>query len=97
MKRFFVCSVSFCFFLAAAVLADVTMRDIWQWGLVRKSDVQPLGLRLDLIEDGTNNWTAAFAWGPHFAAGYLLPADISGLATTQQVEAAAAALAVHTN
>ncbi len=39
MKRFFVCSVSFCFFLAAAVLADVTMRDIWRWGLVRKSDL----------------------------------------------------------
>ncbi|NLL35877.1 MAG: hypothetical protein GX257_11325, partial [Clostridiales bacterium] len=42
MKRFFVCSVSFFFFLAAAVLADVTMRDIWHWGLVRKSDILPL-------------------------------------------------------
>lgn len=44
MKRFFVCSVSFCFFLAAAaVLADVTMRDIWHWGLLRKSDILPVG------------------------------------------------------
>lgn len=44
MKRFFVCSVSVCFFLfVGAVLADVTMRDIWRWGLVRKTDVLPVG------------------------------------------------------
>jgi hypothetical protein len=44
MKRFFVCSVSVCFFLfVGAVLADVTMRDIWRWGLVRKTDVLQIG------------------------------------------------------
>lgn len=50
MKRFFVCSVSFFFFLAAAVLADVTMRDIWHWGLVRKSDILPLATTQQVAE-----------------------------------------------
>lgn len=50
-----------------------------------------LGPRITTLESGTNNWSAAFAWGPHFAAGYLVPADISGLATTQQVAQAAGA------
>jgi hypothetical protein len=36
--------VSVCFFLfVGAVLADVTMRDIWRWGLVRKTDVLQIG------------------------------------------------------
>ena len=50
------------------------------------------GPRITTLESGTNNWSAAFSWGPHFAAGYLVPADISGLATTQQVAQAAAAV-----
>lgn len=51
-----------------------------------------LGPRITTLEAGTNEWSAAFAWGPHFAAGYLLPADITGLATTQQVAAAVSPL-----
>ena len=52
--------------------------------------VQALGPRLDSIETEAADWRAAFAWGPHFAAGYLLSADLAPYATT-------AALAVHTN
>jgi len=55
------------------------------------------GPRLDLIEPETNKWNAAYGWGDHALAGYLLPADLAPYATTQQVEVAAAALAVHTN
>jgi len=51
-----------------------------------------LGPRITTLESGTNNWSAAFSWGPHFAAGYLVPADISGLATTQQVAQAVSPL-----
>jgi hypothetical protein len=50
--------------------------------------VQALGPRLDSIETEAADWRAAFAWGPHFAAGYLLPADLAPYATTQQVAAA---------
>jgi len=53
------------------------------------------GPRLDLIEPETNKWNAAYGWGDHALAGYLLPADLAPYATTQQVEAAAAALAAH--
>ena len=54
--------------------------------------VQPLGPRLDLIEGGTNAWQTAYGWGDHALAGYLLPADLSPYATTQQVAEAAANL-----
>jgi len=50
--------------------------------------LQPLGPRLDLIESNTSRWDAAWSWGPHFAAGYLLPADLAPYATTQQVATA---------
>lgn len=50
--------------------------------------VQPLGPRLALIESNTSRWDAAWSWGPHFAAGYLLPADLAPYATTQQVATA---------
>ena len=55
--------------------------------------VQALGPRLDSIETEAADWRAAFAWGPHFAAGYLLPADLAPYATTQQVAAAVAGMA----
>lgn len=54
--------------------------------------VQPLGPRLDLIEAATNDWRTAYSWGDHSLAGYLLPADIAGLATTQHVAEAVAAI-----
>jgi hypothetical protein len=62
------------------------------------AEVDPVaGPRLDLIEPETNKWNAAYGWGDHALAGYLLPTALAPLATTQQVADAAAALAVHTN
>ncbi|MDD2349706.1 MAG: hypothetical protein PHG74_09275 [Kiritimatiellae bacterium] len=61
----------------------------WQGGSnALAGAVQALGPRLDSIETEAADWRAAFAWGPHFAAGYLLPADLAPYATTQQVAAA---------
>ena len=55
------------------------------------AEVDPVASpRLDLIEPETNKWNAAYGWGDHALAGYLLPADLAPYATT-------AALAVHTN
>ena len=63
--------------------------------------VAPLSARLDAVDtaldDGTNNWNTAYGWGDHALAGYLLPAALAPYATTQQVAAAVAPLASHTN
>lgn len=32
----------FCIVFASAALAEVTMTDIWRWGLLRKPDIEPL-------------------------------------------------------
>jgi hypothetical protein len=57
------------------------------------AEVDPVaGPRLDLIEPETNKWNAAYGWGDHALAGYLLPADLAPYATTQQVAEAAAAI-----
>ena len=57
------------------------------------ASVQPLGPRLDAVEAWpTNDWRAAYSWGDHALAGYLLPAALAPYATTQQVADAAAAI-----
>lgn len=47
--------------------------------------IQLFGPRISLIEASTNRWQTAYSWGDHALAGYLLPADLSPYATTQQV------------
>lgn len=51
-----------------------------------------LGPRITTLEAGTNDWRAAYSWGDHALAGYLLPAALAPYATTQQVAAAVAAI-----
>ena len=94
MKRFFVCSVSVCFFLfVGAVLADVTMRDIWRWGLVRKTDLPGLATTQTLAAT-----TAALAVHTNRADNpHSVTAVQIGALTAELDPVANAALTVHTN
>ena len=42
------------------------------------------------LQSRTSYWDTAYSWGDHALAGYLLPADLSPYATTQQVAEAVA-------
>jgi hypothetical protein len=62
------------------------------------AEVDPVASpRLDLIEPETNKWNAAYAWGDHALAGYLLPADLAAYATTQQVAEAVSGAVTNLN
>jgi hypothetical protein len=62
------------------------------------AEVDPVaGPRLDRIEAGTNAWHAAYSWGDHALAGYLLPADLAPYATTQQVAEAVSGAVTNLN
>lgn len=53
MKRLFICSVSFAFFMVTlAALAGVTMSDIWRWGLLRHTDILPVGSTITYMTGG---------------------------------------------
>ena len=59
-------------------------------------EVGPLRSRLNAVEDGTNRWEQAFAWGYHGAMGYLLPVALNNYYTIaetgQKIAEAVAAL-----
>lgn len=62
------------------------------------AEVDPVASpRLDLIEPETNKWNAAYVWGDHALAGYLLPADLAAYATTQQVAEAVSGAVTNLN
>jgi len=53
MKRLFVSAVSVSVFMVTfAALAGVTMSDIWRWGLLRNTDILPVGSTITYMTGG---------------------------------------------